>query len=142
MLEITTSTTAAHARLAPGGTVECLLSETMTVAAPGITGLALRSGPVGGATIDGDAITFTLPGRYHFVVSTATLGLGDLYVMACEDACLARIPNGAAEDPNWKPQTNADGRKRRILRSLAAYGAFFDGTAASLINQPLQHYGA
>jgi len=141
MFEITTTTPVTAAKGPPGMTVECLLSETLTVAAPGIAGIVLRDGPENGATMEGTAITFTKPGRYWFVVATAHLGLGDLHVMVCEDACLARIP-GLSEDAQWIPATDLDRRKRGILRSLAANAPFFDGTAASLISQPLAPYGA
>jgi hypothetical protein len=135
MLEITTTTSGASAKLAPSGTVECLLSERMTVNAPGINGLALVSGPEGGATIDGASIAFSRAGRYRLKVSTVTLGIADFNVCACEDACLSRLPDGL------QPRGGVSDR-RYVLRSLAAHATFFNGLASELVSQPLAQFGA
>jgi hypothetical protein len=136
MLEIVTVTipNGASAKLAPGGTVECLLSERMIINVIGINGLALVSGPDGGVSLEDAALTFTRAGRYRFKVSTLALGIADFHVVACEDGCLARLPDGD------QPRGGVSDR-RHILRALAAHATFFNGLASELVGQPLAQFG-
>jgi hypothetical protein len=135
MFEITTSTSAANAKGAPGLTVECLLSETMTVWAPGLAGILVKSGPADGVTMNGPELTFSRPGRYRFAIATLHLGLGDLHVCVCQDECMQRLPNGDGADGQTR-------HARRILRSLANGADWFTGRASELVNRPLAPYGA
>ena len=102
-------------------------------ASPPITSITMLDQPAGepAMMINGGTIAFPeeLPGRFLFRVEFSDGKSAHLRVVACERACLARIPD-EQQDRHLPPRSLAD--KALILRALANHAPNFDGTAASM----------
>ena len=111
---------------------ELVLGESLDLRVTGgrLESVTVREAPEGEApTLEGSRITPRAIGRHWFVVSSTDGSQHDVRVMVCDAGVLARIV-GMTREP------------RKVLRSLSAHADFFDGTDASLVNQPLQQFGA
>jgi hypothetical protein len=133
MHNITTSAHGLSVEMRPDGkhTREVFVDDVLECSAsPLITSIMLIDQPGGAsASIDGTTITCHEVGRHLFKVTFSDGKSAHLHVVACEVACLARVPD-QQQDRHLPPRSLAE--KSLILRSLANHAPNFDGSAASI----------
>jgi len=129
---------------------EVFVDDDLTCSAsPPIVSIVLLDQPGGmPATISGGTITLHEVGKHLFRVEFLDGKSAHLHVLACERACLDRIPglnHGLIVNPSAdpKPPERTFAEQCMILRSLANNSDRFDGTAASFDRLGnLAQYGA
>lgn len=121
------------AEVKQGGIIDALVGDTITVGGVNAPMTHLDGASEVGVTIDGADVLFGAPGRYHLRSQDGF----DLFVVACEVACLDRIPGGL------QSSGGAQRDKRAILRSVCQHGEFpFNGLADELSSRSFMNHGA
>ena len=150
MYHITTHAHGLRTEQRPDGrhTRECFVDDDVVCSAlPPIFRITQIDQPGGKpATINGGTLVLHEIGKHLFRVEFSDGASAHLHLMACDRACLARIPSlnhGRTVNPSADPQPpeRSFAEQCHILRALSQHEPLFLGTAESMASIRLQSYG-